>query len=101
MVLPRDISESEDWHYHRIFQRIVSASLRRSGPAGSDHAGAVCNAARLHSQDSANDLSVAVGKTVLVDTAWPIKRVAIGLGDIAEVHAHQPDRDHGEWQDRR
>jgi pilus assembly protein CpaC len=41
-------------------------------------------------QDSANDLSVAVGKTVLVDCAWPIARVAIGLGDIAEVHATSP-----------
>ena len=38
-------------------------------------------------QDSANDLSVAVGKTVLVDCASPIERVSIGLGDIAEVHA--------------
>jgi pilus assembly protein CpaC len=41
-------------------------------------------------QDSANDLSVAVGKTVLVDIAWPIARVAVGLGDIAEVHATSP-----------
>ena len=38
-------------------------------------------------QDSANDLSVAVGKTVLVDCASPIVRVSIGLGGIAEVHA--------------
>jgi pilus assembly protein CpaC len=38
-------------------------------------------------QDSANDLSVAVGKTVLVDCASPIVRVSVGLGDIAEVHA--------------
>lgn len=38
-------------------------------------------------QDSANDLSVAVGKTVLVDCALPIVRVSIGLGGIAEVHA--------------
>ncbi len=38
-------------------------------------------------QDSANDLYVAVGKTVLVDTAKPIKRIAVGLGEIAETHA--------------
>lgn len=38
-------------------------------------------------QDSANDLYVAVGKTVLVDCAKPIKRVAIGLGEVAETHA--------------
>lgn len=41
-------------------------------------------------QDSANDLYVAVGKSVLVDTAKPISRVAIGLGDIAEVQATTP-----------
>jgi pilus assembly protein CpaC len=41
-------------------------------------------------QDSANDLSVAVGKTVLVDTTWPIKRVAIGISEIAEVHGTGP-----------
>jgi pilus assembly protein CpaC len=41
-------------------------------------------------QDSANELSVAVGKTVLVDTALPITRVALGLGDIAEVNATSP-----------
>lgn len=38
-------------------------------------------------QDSANDLSVTVGKTVLVDCVRPVMRVAIGLGDIAEATA--------------
>ena len=38
-------------------------------------------------QDSTNELFVAVGKTVLVDLAKPIARVAVGLGDIAEVQA--------------
>ena len=42
------------------------------------------------SQDSANELSVAVGKTVLVDCALPIARVSIGQGDMAEVHATGP-----------
>jgi len=41
-------------------------------------------------QDSANDLSVAVGKTVLVDTTFPIKRVSIGMSEIAEVHGTGP-----------
>ena len=31
-----------------------------------------------------------MGKTVLVDCAWPIMRVAIGQGEIAEVHATSP-----------
>jgi len=41
-------------------------------------------------QDSSNELSVAVGKTVLVDTALPIARVSIGLPDVAEVGATTP-----------
>jgi len=41
-------------------------------------------------QDSANDLSVAVGKSVLVDTAWPIKRIANNMSDIADVHPTSP-----------
>ena len=46
--------------------------------------------ASISSQDSANELSVSVGKTVLVDCTWPITRVAIGQGDLAEVHATSP-----------
>lgn len=41
-------------------------------------------------EDSTNELSVAVGKAVLVDCAQPIQRVAIGLGDIAEATAVSP-----------
>ena len=41
-------------------------------------------------EDSTNELSVAVGKSVLVDCAQPIQRVAIGLGDIAEASAISP-----------
>ncbi|WP_263353634.1 type II and III secretion system protein family protein [Acidicapsa acidisoli] len=44
----------------------------------------------VSTQDSTNDLSVAVGKSVLVDCAHPIKRVAIGLGDLAEASAVTP-----------
>ncbi len=44
----------------------------------------------VSTQDSANDLSVAVGKTVLVDIAWPIKRIANNMGEIADVHATSP-----------
>jgi pilus assembly protein CpaC len=40
--------------------------------------------------DSTNDLAVAVGKTVLIDTARPISRVAIGLGEVAEASAVTP-----------
>jgi pilus assembly protein CpaC len=44
----------------------------------------------LPNQDSANELSVAVGKSVLVDCARPVARVAIGLGDVAEADAISP-----------
>jgi pilus assembly protein CpaC len=42
-------------------------------------------------QDSSNDLSVAVGKTVLVDCVRPTTRVAIGLGEVAEASAISPN----------
>jgi pilus assembly protein CpaC len=38
-------------------------------------------------QDSTNDLSISVGKSVLIDCAQPIKRVAIGASEIAEASA--------------
>ena len=41
-------------------------------------------------EDSTNELSVTVGKSVLVDCQQPIQRVAIGLGDIAEASAISP-----------
>lgn len=41
-------------------------------------------------QDSSNDLFIAIGKTVLVDFAWPIARVSIGQAEVAEVHATGP-----------
>jgi pilus assembly protein CpaC len=47
--------------------------------------------ASASSQDSTNELFVAVGKTLLVDCTLPIVRVAIGQGDIAEVRATSPN----------
>lgn len=41
-------------------------------------------------QDSANELSVSVGKSVLIDCAKPVSRVAIGMGEIAEASAISP-----------
>ena len=41
-------------------------------------------------EDSANDLSVVVGKSVLLDCALPIERVAVGLGGVAEAMAVSP-----------
>ena len=40
--------------------------------------------------DSTNELSVTVGKAVLVDTAQPVQRVAVGVGDFVEAMAVSP-----------
>jgi len=47
-------------------------------------------AAETTYEDSTNELSVTVGKSVLVDCAQPIQRVAVGIGDIAEATAISP-----------
>jgi pilus assembly protein CpaC len=41
-------------------------------------------------QDSANELSVGVGKSVVLDCAQPVERVVVGLGGIAEAAAISP-----------
>jgi pilus assembly protein CpaC len=46
--------------------------------------------AEVASQDSANELVVTVGQSLLVDTAHTIVRVAIGQSDIADVTATNP-----------
>lgn len=46
--------------------------------------------AGVSTQDSTNDLTVAVGKSVLVDVAHPIQRVSLGLGDFAMASAVTP-----------
>jgi pilus assembly protein CpaC len=44
----------------------------------------------VSNQDSANELFVAVDKSVLVDVAHPVQRIAIGLGEFAEATAISP-----------
>jgi pilus assembly protein CpaC len=41
-------------------------------------------------QDTANDLIVGVGKSVLVDSARPVERIAIGSPELAEATAVSP-----------
>ncbi len=41
-------------------------------------------------QDSANELFVPAGKSVLIDTARPIQRIAVGSADVAEATAVTP-----------
>ncbi len=47
-------------------------------------------AAQGASRDTANDLSITVGKVALVDFTKPVIRVAVGLGDVAEATAVSP-----------
>jgi pilus assembly protein CpaC len=42
------------------------------------------------SQDSSNDISVTVGKSVVLDLARPIRQIVVGLGDFAEASAVSP-----------
>lgn len=41
-------------------------------------------------EDSSRDLSVAVGKTAVIDFSRSVRRVAVGLGDIAEASVVSP-----------
>ncbi len=41
-------------------------------------------------QDSPGNLLLTVGKSIIVDNALPIERIAVGFGDIAEVTAVSP-----------
>lgn len=51
---------------------------------------AVRGAAPIDRQDATNELSVVVGRTVLLDCAQPVERVAIGLGGFAEATPISP-----------
>lgn len=48
------------------------------------------DSAAISTQESTNDLTVGVGKSVLVDVAHPIQRVSIGLGEFAVAQAVTP-----------
>ncbi|MFP5234256.1 MAG: type II and III secretion system protein family protein [Acidobacteriota bacterium] len=54
------------------------------------HAHAAGGAAPVEREDATNDLSVVVGRTVLLDCAQPVERVAIGLGGFAEATPISP-----------
>ena len=41
-------------------------------------------------QDASNDLTVAVGKSVVLDLARPVTRIVVGFGDFAEAEAMSP-----------
>jgi pilus assembly protein CpaC len=51
---------------------------------------AIPQAAPATNQDQANDLFVGVGKSVLVDSARPVERIAVASSDLAEATAVSP-----------
>jgi pilus assembly protein CpaC len=59
------------------------AVLAQAPPAGAQPAAAT-------SQDSTNDLSLAVGKSVVLDLARPVTRIVVGAGGFAEAQAVSP-----------
>jgi pilus assembly protein CpaC len=75
---------------NRIFVLSLCASSIAilSGPAAG--AQAPQPQAETSRQDTTRELSIAVGKTALIDFNSPVTRVAVGLGDIAEASAVSP-----------
>jgi len=59
------------------------AVLAQAPPAGAQPAAGT-------SQDSTNDLSLAVGKSVVLDLARPVTRIVVGAGGFAEAQAVSP-----------
>lgn len=59
------------------------AALAQAPPAGAQPATAT-------SQDSTNDLSLSVGKSVVLDLARPVTRIVVGAGGFAEAQAVSP-----------
>ena len=60
-----------------------AAILAQAPPSGAQPAAST-------SQDSTNDLSLAVGKSVVLDLARPVTRIVVGLGDYAMAQAVSP-----------
>ena len=65
-----------------VFCAVASVSAQ-APPPGTQPAAAT-------SQDSTNDLSLAVGKSVVLDLARPVTRIVVGLGDYAMAQAVSP-----------
>ena len=62
----------------------ASEALLAQAPPTAAQPGAATN------QDSTNDLSLAVGKSVVLDLARPVTRIVVGAGGFAEAQAVSP-----------
>lgn len=65
-----------------FFATLAGSAVQGQTPAPSQ--------AGVSSQDATDELVVAVGKSVLVDSARQIERIAVGSGDLAEATAVSP-----------
>lgn len=81
------ISPQKKWKRAAFISTLYSVSL--IGFVQTMHAQAVPGQAAAEA-DSPHDLSVGVGKSVIVSSAQPIERVSVGFGDVAEATAVGP-----------
>ena len=72
------------------FRCIVGVTFAALVTCLSAHAAQASAGSQVARQDGANDLSLFVGRSVLLDTAQPVQRVAVGLGDFAEATVISP-----------
>lgn len=72
------------------FHCLVGVALAALVTCLSAHAAQASAGSQVAHQDGANDLSLVVGRSVLLDTAQPVQRVAVGLGDFAEAAVISP-----------
>ena len=68
----------------------LSCAVCAGKPMYAQTSGTPTAATGASTQDSANDLVVAVGKSVLVDSLRSVSRIAVGSSDIAEATAVSP-----------
>jgi pilus assembly protein CpaC len=69
---------------------LMSLLISIHSPAWAQTAPGLAETPQASKQDSANELFVAVGKSVLIDIAKPVQRISVGLGDVAEATAVSP-----------
>jgi pilus assembly protein CpaC len=72
------------------FRCMVGVALAALVTCLSAHAAQASAGSQVAHQDGANDLALVVGRSVLLDTAQPVQRVAVGLGDFAEAAVISP-----------
>ena len=72
------------------FRCMVGVALAALVTCLSAHAAQASAGSQVARQDGANDLALVVGRSVLLDTAQPVQRVAVGLGDFAEAAVISP-----------